>query len=448
MTSNSPASLARPVRTAVVAAAAGLLALLTTPAAASAAPAGELQGWRRWWLPHNYSVHGEQIDLLFTVIFVVTLGVGVAVLYYMVKFCVKYRHRPTVSKAHFTHGNKRLEMIWTIVPAVLLLGLALWTKGAWDDYRYSPTSKDPNRAQLMVVAEQFNWNVIYPGGDGKIGRYLVYPKTTDLKWPAMPPGEDPGYFAQYGSPGPAYLPQARAVEAINGYISTVNPLGKDFADEAGRDDDWVKYPGRPIHLPKGRPVEIHLSSKDVLHSFALPDYRVKLDAVPGMKGLIYLTATTTSAEFEDASKRTYTLDELEKLVGVPINAPDVRIVVPADAAAAGNYVYVSEREVTKTVRGKRQKVKEKTDVQVNNGDAVTPELLAGLRAKGALTRVEAYTAKAWDLVCEELCGSGHTSMRGRVIVLDPGEYAKRFESKGATPPPGPATAPTASVGAP
>jgi hypothetical protein len=236
----------------------------------------------------------QKIDTLFYAIFAVTMFVGVAVFFYLIKFCIKYRHRPGL-KAHFSHGNKKLEMIWTIVPAVLLLGLALWTKGAWDDYRYSPTSGDPNRAQIMVIAEQFNWNVIYPGADGKVGRYLVYPKPTDLKWPAIPPGEDENFFASYGAPGPAYLPQDKALEAINGYISTLNPLGKDFRGRGreGRRLGEVPRPTDPHPQgPADRDPPVEQGRAAQLRPARVPG---EAGRGPGMKGLIYFQATKTSA---------------------------------------------------------------------------------------------------------------------------------------------------------
>lgn len=421
----------------LAAAAAALPLLLATPA--RAAP----DGWRRWWLPEPLSLHGEKADLLFNVIFVVCAAVMVGVFYYMAKFCLKYRHRPSVAKAHFTHGNKKVELIWTVIPAILLLGLALWTKAAWDDYRYAPFAHSPDRAQILVVAEQFRWNVIYPGPDGKLGRYLAYPKPTDLKWPAMPPDDADDLAATTGVPGPAFLPEAEAQKKLNDYVSTKNPLGKDFDDPDGKDDNFEKFPGRPIHVPKGRPVDIHLTSKDVIHSFFLPDYRVKLDAVPGMRGHIYFTATTSSAEVEKPTRRRYTLDELRQAVA-GYGATEYRIVVPA--ADAEKYVVktVTTKKVRERGRMVDKEVTETTPVAAD-GDAITVKMLDEL-AKLKVTDVEAFAPKRWDLVCQELCGNGHGTMQGALVVLEPDEYAARFEGKSpGGSPAAPATQPTASA---
>src|SRR5581483_11760068 len=96
-----------------------------------------------------------------------------------------------------------------------------------------------------------------------------------------------------------------------------NPLGKDFSDPDGLDDDWKGALARPVFLPKGRPVEIDLSSRDVIHDFFAPNFRVKLDAVPGTRGQIFFTATTSSAQLEKASRHLYSLDELKAALSAP-----------------------------------------------------------------------------------------------------------------------------------
>jgi heme/copper-type cytochrome/quinol oxidase subunit 2 len=405
---------------------AGLAAALPLLAATPALAA--VEGWRRWWLPENYSVHGTKVDLLFNVIFAVTAAVGIAVFFFLIRYCIKYRYRESVAKAHFTHGNKKLELIWTIIPTILLLALVLWSKGAWDDFRESTTANNPDRARIMVIAEQFKWNVIYPGPDGKFGRYLIYPRTTDLKWPKLPPGDTDDYFGRSRVPGPAYLPPEEAKKYLDEYVQTKNQLGKDFDDPDGKDDDWVNSL-RTLEVPKGRPVEIILGSKDVIHSFFLPDYRVKLDAVPGMRGRIYFTAKTSSTELEKASIRSYTVDELDAIYKDKLSPPELHAIIPA--ANEKDYVYIAEQEVNKRnpKTRKMEKVKEKADALLKDGDIINAEVVAGMKEKGVIKQVKAYTAKRWDLVCEELCGNGHTGMQGAMIVLEPDEYARKYEGK-------------------
>src|SRR5438552_1818856 len=162
---------------------------------------------------------------------------------------------------------------------------------------------------------------------------MLFPKPTDLQWPdpdykakmaaidaAVAAGKPTPAYKPYvfaGVNGPAFLPYDKAVAAINQYIDSVNPLGKDFSDPAGDDDDWKGALAREVILPKDRPIEIVLSSKDVIHDFFLPNFRVKLDAVPGMKGHIYFTANMSSKEREALSRRPYTIDELLDAVKKP-----------------------------------------------------------------------------------------------------------------------------------
>ena len=434
--------------------AAFLVALLSAAPARAVSPP---EGWGRWWLPQNHSEHGKQIDVLFTVIFIICVVVMVGVFAFMIKYCIKYRRRPGVTKAHFSHGNKRLELIWTVIPAVILLAVAVWTKGSWDDYRNSPTQNDPNRAQILVIAQQFAWNVVYPGPDGKLGRYQIYPKPTDMKWPALPADAATNYFeAKYAAvfggekltaPGPAYLPTERAQKVLNDFVSELNPLGRDFADPNGKDD--IVTLGT-INIPKGRPVDINLTSKDVLHSFALPDYRVKLDAVPGMRGHIYFQADKSSAELEKASVRSYTIDELvaklqnTRAYVMPTDPLGLAAVVPAGADPV---TYKTVKTVKKKVAGKMKETTEEVDSPVADGDAVNRELVLALKNEGKVKEITCKTVYTWDLVCQELCGNGHGNMMGTLIVLEPADYAKQFEGKTNAAAPPPATAPAARFSA-
>lgn len=400
------------------------------------------------------SAHGGQMDLIFNVIFVICSVVLLGVLFVMLKFCWTYRQRKGVAtKAFYTHGNKKLEIIWTIIPAIILIALAVWTKGAWDEFRYSPKPEgDPNRAQILVIAEQFAWNIVYPGPDGKLGRYLLYPRVTDPKWPELPADQADFFQTAYSGnprfkgismpPGPAFLPPADAQKMLNDYVFTINPLGKDFTDPAGLDDNWKNQ--RTVYVPKGRLVEVQLSSKDVIHDFFLPDYRVKLDAVPGLRGKLYFTALKSSAEFEKASQRSYTIEELRGELAAA-DKPDFKIVISDDAVKSYSVMTktTTKRQKKdpdgKIVRGPggrpvMEDVEEQQAQQVaTNGQSITPAMLDDLK-KLNLPKFDAYRVKTWDLVCEELCGIGHTSMGGSLVVLEPEEYARRFEGKSGTPP--------------
>lgn len=407
--------------------------------AAGPALAADLHpGWGAWWLPPNRSTHGGAIDSLFEVTFWITMVTFVAVELALVVFLIKYRYRADKKKAVFTHGNTRLEMFWTLTPALILAGLAVANKGVWDKLRFNPEADRADKATILVIGQQFKWNVIYPGKDGKLGRYMLYPKPTDSSWPrTIDPKTGKLQDVTFANvKGPAALPYATSVNAINSYIEQVNPLGKDFSDPDGVDDDWSKTPGREIVIPANRPVEVQLSSKDVIHDFFLPNYRVKLDAVPGMRGKLVFTATMTSKQRETESTRTYKIDELTTLFN-SLPVPELNVLIDKDSVGAiedprkkGSYLYVEDPRAAKP----------KTIIRATTGfNALTKDNVAKLKAAG-VTEVKAYEPGYWDLVCEELCGQGHYTMQGKLVVLDSDEYNKTFE--GGRPLNGPSTQPT------
>ncbi len=383
-------------------------------------------GWD-WWLPPNYAVHGRAIDQLFIAIFWLTMVIFVGVEAGLIYFMVKYRRRPDRQKAIYSHGNTRLEMIWTIVPAIILIYLALVTKGVWENYRYAPNVDHEKAPKILVIGQQFIWNVVYPGPDKKLGRYLIYPRPTDLKWPTVPEGRS---FSFPTVPGPAYLKEAEAIRVLNKYVDEINPLGKDFSDTAGKDDDWQSALNRPLEIPKGEPVEINIGSKDVIHDFYLPNFRVRLDAVPGMRGVIYLTATTSSTELEKQSRREYSLAEMETLLKDPKN--EMRIAIDASSPHAeqdANGFLYKYPDKSKKKRGATI-IREHAVIPLVDEDTGKP-IVQELREIG-VENVVAYAPKYWDIVCAELCGVGHSKMKGSIIVLERDEYEKKYGTPATT----------------
>jgi cytochrome c oxidase subunit 2 len=147
-----------------------------------------------------------------------------------------------------SHTSTWLEGAVALVEAVLLIGFSipLWAE------RVQAFPPPADSTQVRVVAQQFAWNVHYPGPDGVFGR-------TDVK-----------------------LVDEQA-----------NPLGLDREDPAAKDDVTTI---NQLHLPAGRPVLIQLTSKDVIHSFALQEMRVKQDAVPGTVIPVWFVPTVTTEE--------------------------------------------------------------------------------------------------------------------------------------------------------
>ena len=406
--------------------------VITGPTAGAAllAAAAPAEAGLNWWLPANYSKHGVEIDYLFTLVFVITFAVMIGVFAVMIYFLWTYRYNPERKKAHFTHGNTKLEMAWTILPAIILAVIALYSKGVWDRYRHGMPGEQGKLARMLVIGQQFQWNVIYAGPDGKLGRYMVYPKPGDRLWPHGADGEPFTFtFGKYeDTKGPADMPYEDALAAINAYIDQENPLGKDFADPDGKDDNFENQPGRPIYVPKGRPVEVQLSSKDVIHDFFLPNFRVKLDAVPGLRGIINFIPTTTSKDLENLpeNRKTFAnLDAAAEFLKSPVYKDwglaitDKSEPKAPNAKAPGAVMDARSREwIYNDASGKPL---------VRQGQPLTPARIDALKAIG-VKEVTLYKPGYFDLVCEELCGQGHYKMGGQVIVIAPEEYAEQFET--------------------
>jgi cytochrome c oxidase subunit 2 len=412
----------------------GLAALFL---AATAGPARAANPFASWWLPSNHSVHGKDVDLLFVVIFWITTVTMLLVFGAMGWFLIKYRHRAHVKKGKFIHGNTRLEMVWTVTPAIILAVLAFWSKQVWSEYRFASENRPPGvkAAKVMVIGQQFKWNVIYPGPDGEFGRYLVYPKPTDDKWP------DGSKFDGFAAPRD--VPPERSQSVLFKYVSQSNPLGKDFDDANGKDDIWQGAMGRVMEVPLDRPVDVSVSSRDVIHSFSLPNFRLKLDTVPGMLGIVSFTPTgsdTLSSERQKRTLREYTLEEVEQLQKNPGTR---EFYVSIDETTQGaDKDATGWRYVAPDPRNKTRKVTIIRDGQPLNyvPDDPKKDTIGRLRSI-EVKKVKLMRPGYFDIVCQELCGQGHYTMQGQLVVITDEEYQKKYEGGGKAP----ATAPAASA---
>jgi cytochrome c oxidase subunit 2 len=115
------------------------------------------------WLPENVSTYGPEIDRLFYLIYYVTGATFFAVQITLLVFLVIYRHRDD-RRASYTHGNTTLEIAWTVAPAILLVILAFASRSVWAEIKQRVP---PSDMQVQVTAKQFNWEIAYPGPDGK-----------------------------------------------------------------------------------------------------------------------------------------------------------------------------------------------------------------------------------------------------------------------------------------
>jgi cytochrome c oxidase subunit 2 len=205
-----------------------------------------------WWLPPDISVHGAAIDqiimLLHWFMLVLFVGWGAFFAYTLFKFRAR---RGRVADYHGiqTHFSTYIEVGVVVVEVIILVGLSI---PVWAELKVDPPTPKEADVVARIVGEQFAWNVHYPGPDGKFGK-------TD-------------------------------VSRVDGS----NPLGLVPDDPAGNDDVTTI---NQFHFPVGKKVLVHLTSKDVIHSFWMPTMRVKQDAIPGTTVPVWFEAKETG-EFE------------------------------------------------------------------------------------------------------------------------------------------------------
>jgi len=117
------------------------------------------------WLPEDVSTYGREIDSLFYLIYYITAVAFILVTVLMIVFLIRFREQPG-RRAVYSHGNTTLEIIWTVIPAVILIVLSFMSVDTWAKIKRNPP---PTDFEIKVVAKQFNWDVSYPGPDGKLG---------------------------------------------------------------------------------------------------------------------------------------------------------------------------------------------------------------------------------------------------------------------------------------
>ncbi|MEE9132187.1 MAG: cytochrome c oxidase subunit II [Gemmatimonadota bacterium] len=137
------------------------------------------------WLPTAASTYAADLDRMFYIILVITGIIFVGVEGTLLYFLIKYRGRRG-RKAEYIEGSTRAEVIWTVTPAVIVLGLAIASQGVWRDI------KDPDRfpadaIEVSVQASQFEWNVTYPGADGVFGTDDDFTRRNQLHVPVGQP---------------------------------------------------------------------------------------------------------------------------------------------------------------------------------------------------------------------------------------------------------------------
>jgi len=198
------------------------------------------------WLPADISTHGPGLDRQLKLTLLITGLLFVAAQLALAYAAWRYRASGDGGKAAGARGNARLEAVWTAATAAVFVGLILTGYRVWADMYL--TAAPPDALPIEVQGEQFAYSFRYPGADGRFGP--VHPEKID--------------------------------------DAEGNPWGLDRGRDADSKDDIVTA---TLGIPLGRPVELLLRSRDVVHSFDVRELRIQQDMLPGMEIPIHFTAT-------------------------------------------------------------------------------------------------------------------------------------------------------------
>lgn len=200
----------------------------------------------------NYSAQAKIFHKMFGITLILTGIVFFITQVLLFLFPFIYRFSPK-RKALYFPKKLKLELAWTLIPFCVFMFLLIISTINW--WKISnPKYKDP--VIIEVSAEQFNWSVRYPGKDRQLGSYSF------------------------------------------SLLNDKNRFGLDWEDKRTHDD----FTSIQLHIPKNKPVKIFLRSRDVIHSFFIPDFKIKMDAVPGMVTSVEFIATKSTQEMRKIRK--------------------------------------------------------------------------------------------------------------------------------------------------
>ncbi len=193
---------------------------------------------KTWWLPVGASAATGFIDQQFTFTFIIMGIVFLAAQLGLGYIVWRYRQTPASPPVAYSHGNTTLEIVWTVLTAVLFIGLNLMGSRVWASERFDPA--ESGAVQVEATGMQFAWYFRYPGPDGAYGKTKV-----------------------------SLMDPSAGGEAA---------IGLDTSDPSAKDDVVTGT----MYLPVNREVDLSLRSVDVIHDLFVPSLRFKQDAVPGL----------------------------------------------------------------------------------------------------------------------------------------------------------------------
>lgn len=298
---------------------------------------------RFFGLPTNYSTQGIEIDAMLIwvhwLMAILFVGWGAFFIVALVRFRAAKNPKGDYVGMR-SHFSRYAEAGVAVLEVVLLLWFAF---PAWNS-RVKGIPLESQAVVVRVVGEQFAWNVHYPGADGVFGK-------TD-------------------------------VELVD---TESNPIGLDRSDPAAKDDITTI---NQLHIPVNNSIIVHLSSKDVIHSFNLPGFRVKQDVIPGMTIPTWFEPIKTTLELTGHLAQTHDLD------------------LSADTLAFDLITAVSNKIYSRTISyGDGDSFQAGAEVSVSD--------LFTLKSAGVK---EIAVQPKTEIACAQLCGLGHYRMKGFLTV--------------------------------
>jgi cytochrome c oxidase subunit II len=325
------------------------------------------------WMPFAASTYSDSVDFLYRVIFWVTTGMFLLTEGLLLIFCIIYRRRPG-HRPTYTHGNSTAEITWTVIPALMLLGLAIWQIPAWnnikkrfpkdgDDHLVTGKKGEQKVLTIDIIGEQYKWNVRYPGSKAK---YKGEHELTNLS---------------------------------------------------------------NIHMPFGHAAVFNLRSKDVIHSVFIPHMRVKQDTVPGLRQKLWfmpnrfflkdLKAALQQDGHVWVKEKDY--EKQPRMVQPTVFVYlDEEPNAPADALRAKDFLpggKLFDKRVA--VEGHNEEYGLYKVPVINKVPKKVKVLYQGKVAEGQELASCDYALGIFEVACAELCGLGHYTMRAFLYVDPP-----------------------------
>src|SRR5574343_209456 len=220
--------------------------------------------WGNFVLGTPASEHGTDYDNLMGISMALIFFVQTFTQFLLHYFAFKYRGKEGQKALYFADNNK-LEMIWTVIPVIVLAGLILYGLYTWNNIMN--VEKGEEVINIELYAKQFGWEARYSGDDNTLGKANVR------------------------------------------YIKDVNTLGVDMSDPAAQDDKVVTE----LHLPVGKKIHFRMRSQDVLHSAYMPHFRAQMNCVPGMITQFSFTPTVTTADMRTDAAIVTKVDKINKI---------------------------------------------------------------------------------------------------------------------------------------